>query len=95
MAMVMDEHYGWGNALRNYVKKKVNEMEPEGGLTPVLDKEHIELRREQLLQIRTSNEEVIRKFADDNGLRHWHTSNGMVFGELSEGCPLCVGYQVA
>ena len=93
MAQRIDGEMGWGNYLRDHVRRNVNAM-LEDSPAP-LDKDHIERRKEELSKIKVSNQDIIQRFASDNSILHWHTREGMVFGELSEGCPLCVGYKVA
>jgi len=44
-------------------------------------------RRKALLA--SQNKKLLQTWAKMSGLRHWHTSSGIVVGQRSEGCPLC------
>jgi len=37
----------------------------------------------------TQNKQLLQTWAKMSGLRHWHTSSGIVVGQRSQGCPLC------
>jgi len=92
MGRIMDGEMGFGNYLRDHVRQKVNAYLEES--TPPLDRDHTEQRKEQLKGIKMSNQEVIQRFAVENGLVHWHTHEGLLVGEKSMGCPLCMGFKI-